>query len=133
MADKVCLVTGVGDGTGASVARRFARDGYRVVMLARNRERLSELERELPGSKAFAFDIADLDELSNVCRQVEDEVGVPDVIVHNAVRATFKPFMEAEPEELERNFRVNTTSLLYMARAFSPDQPPAGKASRKLN
>ncbi|MDP5218729.1 hypothetical protein Q5Y75_15985 [Ruegeria sp. 2205SS24-7] len=36
MNDKVCLITGVCDATGASVARRFARDGYRVALLAEN-------------------------------------------------------------------------------------------------
>ena len=120
MTKKVCLVTGVGDGTGAAVARRFSQEGYHVAMLARNEERLAQLEQELPNAKAFAFDLADLDRLAAVSRQVTAEMGLPDVIVHNAVRATFKGFLEAEPEELERNFRVNTTSLLYMAREFAP-------------
>ena len=38
MNNKVCLVTGVGEGTGAAIARRFASSGYRVAMLARNEE-----------------------------------------------------------------------------------------------
>ena len=41
MTNKVCLVTGVGDGTGASIARRFTKAGYRVAMLARNTDRLA--------------------------------------------------------------------------------------------
>jgi NAD(P)-dependent dehydrogenase (short-subunit alcohol dehydrogenase family) len=126
---KVCLVTGVGDGTGASIARRFAEAGYRVAMLARNRERLATLEKELPGSKAYAFDLADLDRLVEVCRQVQTELGAPHVIVHNAVRATFEPFMEADPEDLERNFRVNTTSLLYMARELTPAMVKRGSGA----
>ena len=129
MNDKVCLITGVGDGTGTSVARRFARDGYRVALLARNATRLSELEKELPGARSFAFDLEDIDQLVSVCRQVKNEMGAPQVIVHNAVRATFKPFMEAEPEELERNFRVNTTSLLYMARELTPAMVERGSGA----
>ncbi|WP_300013535.1 SDR family NAD(P)-dependent oxidoreductase [uncultured Roseobacter sp.] len=129
MHDKVCLITGVGDGTGSSVARRFARDGYRVALLARNKDRLRDLERELPGSKAFAFDLEDLDQLVCVCRQVKEEMGTPEVIVHNAVRATFKPFMEVDPTELERNFRVNTTSLLYMARELTPAMVERGSGA----
>lgn len=129
MKDKVCLITGVGDGTGASVARRFARDGYRVALLARNTARLSELEKELPGARSFAFDLEDLDQLVRVCQQVKAEMGTPEVIVHNAVRATFKPFMEADPQELERNFRVNTTSLLYMARELTPAMVERGNGT----
>ncbi len=112
-------MTGVGDGTGASIVRRFAKEGYRVAMLARNKERLAKLEKEIPGSKAYAVDLADLDCLVEVCRRVQTELGAPHVVVHNAVRATFEPFMVADPEDLERNFRVNTTSLLYMAREFA--------------
>lgn len=129
MTDKLCLITGVGDGTGASLARRFSNAGYRVAMLARNRDRLAELERALPGSRAFAFDLTDLDRLAAVCRQIRQEMGLPDVIVHNAVRATFTGFLEAEPEDLERNFRVNTTSLLHLARAFAPAMVERGSGA----
>ncbi len=127
--NKVAFVTGVGDGTGAAVARRFAQAGYRVAMLARNEKRLAELEAELPGSRAFAFDLGDLDRLAAVCKVVIDEMGAPDVVVHNAVRATFKTFEEADPEDLERNFRVNTTSLLYMAREFVPAMKARGSGA----
>lgn len=129
MIDKVCLVTGVGEGTGAAIARRFASGGYRVAMLARNRERLAMLEKELSGSTAFAFDLADLDRLLAVCESVRENMGVPDVVVHNAVRATFDTFFDGEPEELERNFRVNTTSLLYIARAFAADMVKRGSGA----
>ena len=129
MSDKVCLITGVGEGTGAAIARRFASDGYRVAMLARNRERLAELERELPGTRAFACDVADLEQLAAVCQRVEEDVGAPDVAVHNAVRATFDGFLEGDPGELERNFRVNTTALLFLARAVAPGMIRRGSGS----
>jgi len=58
-----------------------------------------------------------------------EEMGVPEVVVHNAVRATFKTFEEADPEDLERNFRVNTTSLLYMAREFVPAMRERGSGA----
>ena len=95
-------------------------------MLARNEERLAALEKELSGSKAFAFDLADLNRLSEVCQWVKENMGVPDVVVHNAVRATFDTFLEGDPEDLERNFRVNTTSLLFLARAFAPGMVERG-------
>lgn len=129
MKNKVCLVTGVGEGTGAAIARRFARGGYQVAMLARNEERLVALEKELNGSRTFAFDLADLDRLVEVCQCVKEEMGVPDVLVHNAVRATFDTFLEGDPEDLERNFRVNTTSLLYLARFFARDMTERGSGA----
>ena len=129
MNNKVCLVTGVGEGTGAAIARRFASSGYRVAMLARNEERLAALEEELGGSRALAFDLEDLDRLVEVCQWVKENMGVPDVLVHNAVRATFDTFLEGDPDDLERNFRVNTTSLLYLVRAFAPDMIKRGSGA----
>ncbi|MEJ0041783.1 MAG: hypothetical protein WDM81_06040 [Rhizomicrobium sp.] len=55
MSDKICVITGVGPGTGASLTRRFAAGGYRVAMLARNAERLAGLEQEIEGAKALSL------------------------------------------------------------------------------
>lgn len=129
MTQKICLITGVGEGTGAAIARRFSKGEYDVVMLARNKERLSALEKELDNSTTFAFDLSDLDRLTEVCELVKKDIGLPDVIVHNAVRATFDTFLDGEPEELERNFRVNTTSLLFLARAFAPEMIERGSGA----
>ena len=46
--------------------------------------------------------------------------------MHNTVPATFKTFLEADTEDLERNFRVNTKSLFYLARTLAPDMVATG-------
>jgi NADP-dependent 3-hydroxy acid dehydrogenase YdfG len=53
----VVLVTGVGPGTGAAISRRFAEGGYRVAMLARTRDRLDALQREIPNAKGYPCDV----------------------------------------------------------------------------
>ncbi|WP_116138093.1 SDR family NAD(P)-dependent oxidoreductase [Trinickia diaoshuihuensis] len=126
MTERICLVTGVGGATGASIVRRFARDGYRVAMMARNRERLERLEREIEGSKAYVCDVGDLDALHACIEAIQREMGHPAVVVHNAVSETFATFMEGDPAALERNFRVNTTALLHLARACAPAMVEAG-------
>ena len=55
----VCAIAGAGPGNGAAFARRFAAAGYRVALLARNLERLSELAATIPDSQAFACDVTD--------------------------------------------------------------------------
>ena len=64
--NKVCLITGVGDGTGAYTARRFAKSGYKIAMIARDKERLSKLERELPSAKGYICDVSNLEKLHNL-------------------------------------------------------------------
>ena len=126
MDERVCVVTGVGPGTGAALARRFAADGYRVAMLARDAARLEKLAAELAGSAAFPVDVADLDALRATLARVRAELGAPSVLLHNAVAGGFGTFETVKPEALEHRFRVNVTSLLVLAQELAPAMIEAG-------
>jgi NAD(P)-dependent dehydrogenase (short-subunit alcohol dehydrogenase family) len=80
MRDGSCVVTGVGPGTGAALARRFAADGYRVAMLARDAVRLEKLAAEIPGAHPYSVDVADLDALRATLARVREELGPPSVL-----------------------------------------------------
>ncbi len=129
MAKPVCIVTGVGNGTGAALARRFAQGGYQVAMIARNTERLEALQHEINDARAYECDISDLTALSEVVNRIRAEMGQPNVLVHNAVAATFETFLEADSQELEHNFRVNTTSLYQLARELAPAMIESGQGA----
>ena len=49
----VCMITGLGEGTGGFTARRFAKAGYRIAMLARTKERLDMFEKRLMDLKVM--------------------------------------------------------------------------------
>ena len=129
MTAAVSLITGVGDATGAALVRRFAEGGYRVAMIARNAERLEALEKEIAGAVAFPCDVNDLEALEATVAEVRRKLGAPAVLVHNAVAHSFATFLDGDPRLLERNFRVNTTALLYLARALTPDMIAAGRGA----
>ncbi len=129
MLKPVCLITGVGDTTGAALARRFAEGEYQVAMIARNRKRLEALEKEIGHSRAYVCDVSDLDTLLTTVDTIRREMGIPSILIHNAVSATFKTFLEADPNDLEKNFRVNVTSLLHLTRTLAPDMIKAGHGS----
>lgn len=119
MSRPVCLVTGVGPGTGSALVRRFARD-YDVAMLARNEGRLAALAAEVPGSRAFVCDVADDAAFAATLESVRTEMGSPSVAVHNAVGGAFGNFLEIDPAVLQRNFSINTMALLQLGRAVAP-------------
>ena len=127
--DPVCLVTGVGPGTGAALARRFASGGYRVAMLARSADRLAALAAELPGSRAFQCDVGDAAALTRVLDDVRRTLGDPTVAIHNAVSGSFGTFLSVDPSDLERNFRVNVVSLLHLARGLIPAMIARGRGA----
>jgi NAD(P)-dependent dehydrogenase (short-subunit alcohol dehydrogenase family) len=126
---QICVITGVGPGTGAALARRFARGGYRVAMLARNESRLAELERELPEARGFRCDVSDPVQVKRALDAVERELGAPAVLVHNAVGGAWGSFLEIEPRVLNDNFQVNTMGLLYLARHVAPAMVAAGRGT----
>lgn len=125
----VFLVTGLGEGTGGAAARRFSKGGYRVAMLCRSEHRLNKFEAELPGSKGYPCDVADLEHLEATIDQIREEMGGPEVVLHNAVGGGWVKFLEADPNLLERNFRINTTALFYLGRKVVPDMIKAGKGT----
>jgi len=129
MVEPVCVVTGVGPGTGSALARRFAKGGYRVALLARDRQRLAALEQELPGAKAYPCDVSDAQQVDKTAELIERDLGQPSVLVHNAVAGAFGSFLEIDPQVLNRNFQVNAMGLLYLARRFAPAMVQAGKGA----
>ena len=70
-----------------------------------------------------------LDHLTETAERVTVEMGAPEVVIHNAAGGSFQSFLGDKPEHLERNFRINTTALLYIARATAPAMIEAGKGA----
>ena len=128
MAEPVCVISGVGPGTGTALVRRFAAEGYRVAMLARTAERLADLAAQVPSAKAYVCDVSDQAQVDAALDLVEREMGAPSVLIHNAVGGAWGTFMEIDPAVLNRNFQVNTMGLLYLARRVAPSMVTAAKA-----
>jgi NAD(P)-dependent dehydrogenase (short-subunit alcohol dehydrogenase family) len=122
----VCLITGVGPGTGTALVRRFAAGGYRVAMLARTGARLEALAKELGAASAYPCDVGDGDSLEATFDRVRTELGAPTIVVHNAVGAERGTYMDIDPDGLRRAFEINTMALLHLARLATPDMIAAG-------
>jgi len=129
MAEPVCMISGVGPGTGSALVRRFAAEGYRVAMLARNAQRLAALSEQVSSARAYVCDVSDQSQVDAAVVSVEREMGAPSVLVHNAVGGAWGTFTEIEPDVLNRNFQVNTMGLLYLARRVAPAMVAAGNGA----
>ncbi len=128
MSGRVCLITGVGPGTGSALARRFA-EGYAVAMIARDAERLSALEGEIPAARGFPCDVVDGAALASTFEKIASALGAPEVVIHNAVGGAFGDFLSIDPQVLNANFQVNTMALLHLARLAAPAMIENGKGA----
>ena len=129
MSKKVALVTGVGPGTGSSIARRFSDGGYKVAMNARDKERLKSLEDELEDSKGYSCELRNQEYLNSTVDNIIKDFGYPDVFIHNAVRGTRGNFLEFTSEELQSNFDINVLALHRIAQKVAPEMIKKNKGA----
>ena len=102
MADQqVVVIVGAGAGLSASLARKFSGAGMKVVLAARNTEKLAELAAEVD-AVAYACDTADPTSVQGLFKSVGDELGVPEVVVFNASQRVRGEITEIDPEEVRQ-------------------------------
>lgn len=106
----VVVVTGAGAGVGRAVAEEFARHGYDVALLSRDKDRLERAAAELRqyGVRALPVptDVADATAVEAAASRTESELGPIDVWVNDAMATVFAPVSDLTPEEFERGTRV---------------------------
>jgi len=117
---KVCAVVGVGAGNGESLARRFARDGYAVALLARRNETTARIAGELPHARAYACDVADAASIASAFADVRSDLGDVDVLIYNAGGGVWGDVESVSPADFERSWRVNALGLFLAAREVIP-------------
>jgi NAD(P)-dependent dehydrogenase (short-subunit alcohol dehydrogenase family) len=125
----VCVVAGVGPGTGLACVERFAREGYRVAMLARNEGRLKEWAQSIPNTTGFPCDLTDRESVEAVFSEIRSQLGPVNVLVYNAAMGSFSEFMDLEPAALESNFQTNTMGLLHCGQLAAADMLVEGVGS----
>lgn len=113
---ETALVVGVGPGLGAALARRFAGEGLRVAVAAREASRLSDLAEEI-GGRAYGCDATSEEQVTALFRRVGEELGPPDLVVYNAGAYAPKTVLETEAAEFERCWRVGCLGGFLVGRA----------------
>jgi len=114
---EVVVVTGASAGLGRATVRAFAKQGARIGLVSRNRERLEETRKEVEtlGGQALVIptDVAEADAVQAAAEAVENQFGPLDVWVNNAMVSVFSPVMKMRPEEYRRVTEVTYLGTVY--------------------
>lgn len=115
----VAVVTGVGPGLGAALARRFAAT-YAVAMLARKADFIKALANEIRQGGATALDLTcdvrDATQITEAFRATRLHLGEPEVLIYNAGSGTFGTIAEVTPDQYEADWRVNALGAFVAAK-----------------
>ena len=114
---EVVVVTGASAGLGRAIVQAFGREGARIGLVARNKERLEQARAEVEslGGEALVLpaDVSDPARVEEAAAAVEERFGPLDVWVNNAMVSVFSPVMKMKPEEYRRVTEVTYLGVVY--------------------
>ena len=107
LADRVAIVTGAASGIGRRTAQRFTAEGARVVVADIDTDGASAVAADLPDAFAVRVDISEPDSVQSMITEVTDRHGRIDIMINNAMICGRSDFLDAEVDEIRRDFSVN--------------------------
>ncbi len=114
---EVVVITGASAGVGRATAHRFARDGARIALLARNSDGLDDAAvevRELGGeAMVLPVDVADAAAVEQAAEKVEEEFGPIDIWINDAMATIFAPVHQINPTEFRRATEVTYLGTVH--------------------
>lgn len=126
MDKKTIVVVGAGQGLGNHVAERFGKEGFRVVLMARNGQSLKTYQQKFENdgieTHTYAVDAASPETLTAAFNQVEQQFGTPDVLVYNVGITTPDEPGRMDSAELMRHYQVDVASAYTCANAVLTDE-----------
>ena len=128
----LAIVTGASSGIGQAYAERLARDGWDLVVVARRRERLEGLARQLGRDhsvnvRVMEADLARHEQLLALCDELTHlPVGM---LVNSAALAHYMPFVELPPEQADELVQLNVLAPVLLTRAVVPGMRERARGS----
>jgi NAD(P)-dependent dehydrogenase (short-subunit alcohol dehydrogenase family) len=128
--DKVGIVTGAGTGIGRACALALAKEGARVVLIGRRKDRIEEVAREIgDGAMAIQADVSNQGELTNVLNQTVTRFGRLNFLLNNAGVLLIGNAEQITEEQWDHTFNVNVRAVWLLSRAALPHMRKAGGGS----
>jgi len=120
MTKPLCVIAGVGPGNGLALCRKFFNEGFKVVILARNFEKMQEYAKDSEDIYPFSCDLSDPDSIEKTFSEITNTLGIPKVVIYNAGSGLFGTPLETSLRDFEEAWRLNALGLLSVSKFIAP-------------
>jgi NAD(P)-dependent dehydrogenase (short-subunit alcohol dehydrogenase family) len=127
--DKTAIVTGAGSGIGRACAIAMAREGAKVVLVGRRKDRLDETARQIDDALVFAADVCQKDDILRVITNAADRFGSIEVLLNNAGVLYPGSAEQITEQQWDETFNTNVRGLWLFSRAVLPYMRALSKAA----
>ena len=122
--DKVVLITGASSGIGKQTAIEFAKLGAIIVLVARRKDKLEQVEIELKKFQTEILicqcDVSKKDQVEQMSKIVLEKFDSVDILVNNAGFAIYGPVSDLSIDEIESQMKTNYFGMIYCIKNFLP-------------
>lgn len=125
---KKALIVGAGGGTSASFARILAKQGVKVVLAARNVDKLESMVKEIDGL-SIACDATDVSQVGDLFTELDQRIGTPDVVLYNASAYTAGPIATLDPELVHNSLMQTAYGAFLVAQRAASRMLEAGRGA----
>jgi len=122
--EKIVLITGASSGIGRASAVQFAKKGAKLILIARNKEKLNQVSEDLKkynvSTFAYECDVSDKLQVNKISKIILDQFGSIDILVNNAGFAVYGSVSNLTIEEIESQMETNYFGMIYFVKNFLP-------------
>ena len=122
--DKVVLITGASSGIGKQTAIEFAKLGANIILVARRKEKLEQVEDELKKfhvtTMSYQCDVSDKVQVKQMSQIVLEKFHSVDILVNNAGFAIYGSVSDLSIDEIESQMQTNYFGMIYCIKNFMP-------------
>lgn len=133
---QVIAIVGMGAGNGMAIARRFAKEGFEIAMMARSETKLKNYQAILQGEGFAAhYFVADAGEQSSVqaaFEALQQQLGIPKILLYNAAVPRMESILTTTVGDLISDFQVNVAGAVAVVQTMLPGMQSAHTESTIL-
>jgi hypothetical protein len=122
--NKVIVITGASSGIGEAAAEKFAKKGANLVLVARRKEKLEQVEKKLSKYSIKTMiqvcDVSDKEQVKQMSQKVIETFSKIDILVNNAGFVIYGKVNELSIEDIESQMKTNYFGTIYCTKSFLP-------------